>query len=422
MPKYKRKKVRKVFKQKHAKNNQNNDIIMSNSKSKKQNIVPESDIKVVRGAKLKRKRRITAMLTAVAVICAFCIFMSLILPVSLAENIVNTVSVMGAGSYPSNISGSTVLDTVSNGSYYYVLSDTNITAFNNSGKKIFSEMHGFANPIMSVSSTRAIVYDQGGNNLYVYNLSGQINSLQTENKIISANISRSGNFAVATHSDSYTSSVFVYDKNCEQIYVWNSAKNIVNNVLLNSSGKQLAVSTLNAVSGQYDSNVLILDFESPDPLYTLKLDTSVALSLINSGKGISVITADKYKFIHWSKFTVSDITASGEINVCRRGKNGTLLVFNRANDRSDNTVVLVSNKGEKISEFKLNGIITDIAFTNNRVYYISENKVSITDKNGVVLRDAPCDYGAVRFSVTGSNSLALISDKQVSKINIEKEE
>ena len=97
-------------------------------------------------------------------------------------------------------------------------------------------------------------------------------------------------------------------------------------------------------------------------------------------------------------------------------------MFNRANDRSDNTVVLVSNKGEKISEFKLNGIITDIAFTNNRVYYISENKVSITDKNGVVLRDAPCDYGAVRFSVTGSNSLALISDKQVSKINIEKEE
>ena len=422
MPDYKRKKVRKGFRAKRERTTKSNDIIMSSSKSKMQNVVPENDIKVVRGAKLKRKRRTNILIATVAVICVACLFLSLILPVSLYENIVNTVALIGHGSYPINVSGSTVLNTVSNGSYYYVLSDTNIAAYTNGGKKIFSEMHGFSNPIISVSATRAIVFDQGGTNLYIYNLSGQINTIDTEQEIITANISRSGNVAVATHSDSYTSTVKVYDKNCEAIYTWNSAKDIVNNVLLNSSGDKLAVSTLNASSGQYVSSVSILNFESADALYTLNLDTSIVLSLSNSGKGISVVTSDKYKFINWSKFTTNEITASGEINICRSSKNGTLLVFNRANDRSDNTVVLVSNKGEKISEFKISGILTDIMYAKGRVYYISDSTVNIADKNGAVLRDGSCDYGAVRLAVIGANSLAIITDRQILKTDIEKGE
>ena len=121
--------------------------------------------------------------------------------------------------------------------------------------------------------------------------------------------------------------------------------------MVNSNGNKIAVSTLSAVSGQYESKVLILDFESANALYTLDLDKSIVLSLENTGRGFSVITTDKYRFIHWSKFTTNEISASGEINVFRKNSSGVLLVFNRANDRSDNTVILISNKGTKVSEF-----------------------------------------------------------------------
>ena len=420
MPDYKRKKFKKGLKAKRERTSKSNDIIMSSSNHKK--VVPENDIKVVRGKKLNQKRRTKFLFGTVAVICAICFFLSLLLPVSLYENVVNTVSVWGHGSYPANVSGSSVINCISNESYYYVLTDTNVTAYSNGGKKIFSEMHGFSNPVISVSSTRAIVFDQGGKNLYVYNLSGQINTITTKYEIINANISRSGSIVVATHSDSYTSAVTVYDKNCEQIYTWNSAKDIVNNVLLNSKGNKIAVSTLNASSGQYNSNVLILDFKSADALFTLNLGTSVVLSLQNTGRGISVITNDKYKFINWSKFTTNEITASGEINVCRTDKNGVLLLFNRANDRSDNTAVLISNKGEKTSEFKIGGIITDIAYERNRIYYISDNNVNIIDKNGGLLRSGLCDYGAVKLSVIGANSLAVVTDQQILKTDINKGE
>ncbi len=422
MPDYKRKKFRRGFKSKSKKPNVSNDIIMSSSKKERKSVLPENDIKVVRGAKLKRRRRINIVISVFAVLLAVSVLLSVILPVSLFENIVNTFSLIGNGTYPANVSGSAVLNTVSNGSYYYVLSDTNISAYSNNGKKIFSELHGFSNPIISVSETRALVFDQGGKNLYIYNLSGQINSIAAEDEIINAVISRSGKIAVVTHSDRYTSAVNFYDKNCKPIYTWNSAKDIVNNVLLNSSGDKFAISTLNAVSGRYSSKVSVFNFKLVDPLFTLELDSSVVLSLKDTGNGISVVTDNKYKYIGWSKFTTSEISASGEINICRASKKGTLIVFNRANDRSDNTVVLISKKGEKICEFKINGIITDIVYSKNRIYYICDNTVYILDKKGNVLREAPCDYGAVKIEVIGFNSLALINENQILKNNIEKGE
>lgn len=422
MPDYKRKKVHKGLRAKRERTVKSNDIIMKSTKHKYKSVVPENDIKIVRGAKLKQKQRVGVLLSVIAITSIICLVLSLVLPVSLYENIVNTFALVGHGSYPLNIYGSTVINAVSNDTHYYVLTDTNISAYTNGGKKIFTEMHGFSNPIICVSDTRALVFDQGGKNAYIYNLSGQIYSVETNDDIITANISRSGTLAIATHSDGYASTVYIYDKSCEQIFTWNSAKDIVNNVLLNSSGSKFAVSTVNAAAGQYVSNVLVQDLESADPLYSLNLDTSVVMALHDTGKGFSIIANDKYKFVSWSKFNTNEIVQTGEINLCRTAKNGTLLVFNRANNRSDNTVVIISNKGVKVSEFKLNGIITDISYSKNRIYYVSDNTVNILDRNGTVLRTELYDYGATKFTVIGSNSLALIADKQIIKTTIEKGE
>lgn len=421
---YKRKKIPKSHKKFRSKHYiaDNNDIIMSNSKVARKNIIPESDIKVVRGSKLKRKRRLGIFSSIVALLCLICLILSLTLPTGLYESAVNAVSLIGNGSYPVQSHGSTVLSAVSNGSYYYVLSDTNISAFSNNGKQIFSELHGFSNPVMSVSDTRALIYDQGGKALQIYNLSGKIHTLETDYEIITASISKKGDFAISTQSNNYTSAVTVYNKKYKQIYKWNSAKDIVNNVLVNPSGDKIAVSTINAVSGQFDSKVIILDFKSADALYTLDLKNSVAISMQNTGKGFSIVTEDKYRYINWSKFNSNEISASGEINVFRTSNNGVLLVFNRANDRSDNTVVLISNSGTKIAEFKINNIITDIRYSKSRIYYISDTAVNILDKNGTLLRAGDCAYGAKCFSVIGSNSLAIVTDNEIIKTVIEKGE
>lgn len=422
MPDYKRKKFKKNSKHKKNRSNYDNTITMTNKKQNNVSIVPEDDIKVVRGKKYKRKQQTKILVCVITFICLLCIVLSAILPGGLYENVINMSSVIGHGSYPTGISGGTVLNTVSGGTYYYVLTDTNITAYANSGKIVFDELHGFSNPIISVSSTRALVYDQGGKSLYIYNLSGKIYTLQTKKEIITASISQNGDFAVATNSDSYASVATVYDNNYKEIFTWNSAKEIITNVLVNPSGNRLAVSTLDVVSGQYSSKVSVFGFDSADPLHTLDLGSSLALAIKNTGKGISVVCNDKYKFLHWSKFTTNELSVSGEINSFRNSKNGILLTVNRANDRSDNTVILISKKGEKLSEFKINSSITDIQYNNGRVYSVCDTSVNIYDKNGNILKKGVCDYGTQKFAVIGANSIATVSDTEITKINIQEGE
>lgn len=422
MPDYKRKKVNKFSRHKKSRINNDSTIAMSSKKQKNIGVVPENDIKVVRGAKYKRKQRLGFLITAVAFICAVCLCLSMLLPGGLYENIVNFTSLIGHGSYPIGISGSTVLNTVSCGSYYYVLTDTNLAAYSNSGKIVFDELHGFSNPVISVSDTRVLVYDQGGKTAYIYNLGGKIHTLTTEKEIITACLSQSGAIAVATYSDSYTSVVNVYDKNLKSLFTYNSAKDIINNVLINPSGKKLAVSTLGVVSGQYSSKLLVFDFESANPLHTADLGSSIALSLVNTGKGISIICEERYKFLHWSKFTANEVATSGKIHTFRSTKNGVLLTFNLANNRSNNTIVLISKKGEKLSEFKIESAIDDIQYSKGRIYFISDTVINILDKDGNVLRNGYCSYGVQRFAVTAANSVVTVTDSEIDKINIEKGE
>ncbi len=419
MPDYKRKKIKKSFRHKKSHINTEKNINMTNKRQKNTGIVPEEKVKIVRGTKYKRKTQFKVLGIAICFICVVCIGLSALLPGGLYENIVNFSSVLGHGSYPTSVSGSTVLNTVSNRSYFYVLTDTNITAYSNSGKIVFDELHGFSNPIMSVSGTRALVYDQGGKSIYIYNLSGKIHSLQTKNDIITASISQNGGFAVSTHSDRYTSVATVYNKNFKEVFSWNSAKEIINNVLLNSAENKLAVSTLSVVSGQYNTKLLILGFDSAEPLHTLELGSSIPLSINNTGKGISIICGDKYKFLHWTKFNSNELEISGEISTFRTDKNGILLTVNRANDRSDNTIIIISKKGEKSSEFKINNSITDIQYNKGRVYLLCDTAIGIYDKNGTALRDGTCYYGALKFAVVGSNAVATVSDSEISKINIQ---
>lgn len=424
MSDYKRKRFKKPFQRKKIKNNNVDTIKMTNKNKKDIEIVPEDDIKVIRGKKLRREKLIKIFAAIVSVIVLSCVILSFVLPVSLYENLVNWFALIGSGSYPINISGSTVINSISNGSYYYLLTDTNIAAYSNNGKIVFDELHGFANPVMSVSETRVLIYDQGGKTAYIYNLGGLVHTIETEHEIITASISRSGSVAVSTHSDKYASSVSIYNKNNKQIFTWNSAIDIVNNVIVDPSGKKFAVTTLGVVSGQYSTKLQIFDINSgsADPIHSVDLGTSLPVSLANTGKGISLVCNDQYKHINWKKFTATDITVSGQINKFRNTQNGALFTYSLANNQSDNTVVFVSKKGEKISEFNIKDSITDIQYSNGRIYCISDTTISIFDSDGNLLRSGNCNYGVRKFAVLSSNSIAAISDTDIVLTEIEKED
>lgn len=422
MPEYKRKKIhtkrRKSVKPEVSRARV--DIPMRRKNSIKPDITQDSSIRIVRGKKGERKKRFYVLSAALLAVLLMIVILSITLPVGLIESSKNLFLSMGSGSYPADLSGTATVNCVPKDNYYYVLTDTNIMAFTNDGKRIFSFVHGFSSPVIATSQTRAIVFDQGKNTAVIYNLSGIVDVIQSKDEIVTADIAKNGEYALVTKSDSYASTISVYSRKGKSLYKINLAKDMVNNIDIASSGKKIAVSTINGESGKIVSSVRVFGFNSADPLFKLDLGQDTVYDVENTGRGFFVTTHNKVRYIRWSKYSVNEFDASGEISTVRYSDSGFLVVYNKTNDKSNNSVVLFSNFGKKISEFDIKGIINDIRYSRGRIYATGGNEISIFDKQGEILRNDSCDFGAVKTVVVGSNAVCIITDIQINKNIVKK--
>ena len=386
----------------------------------KTNNAREEKVRVIRGGKGEKRRKLYALASIVLVITLTVVILSALSPVSLFESAQNFTLSIGSGSFPAAVSGSGITDCVPKGRYYYVLSDTSIMAFTNGGKKIFSAVHGFSAPVVVTSQTRALLFDQGKGSAVIYNLSGEIKTIESKQAIIAADIAKDGEYALVTKSDSYAATVSVYDRKGESLYSINFAKDMINNVDIASSGKKMAVSTVNAESGKTVSSVRVYDFKSADPAFKLDLGEDLVYDIENTGRGFFVTTHNKTRYIKWSDYTSTEYGFGGEVSLLRYSSSGFLALYNKTNDKSDSTVELFTESGKKISEFEIKGAVNDIRFSRGRVYTMSDNTVTIYSKQGELLRSGNYGFGGVKIAVTGSNTVCVINDSQIEEFVIKR--
>ncbi len=428
MPDYKKKKVsrfgfdmKKPNKPKKKKGDE--DIVMKSQGKKAEPKAEPSRFRVVKGKREERRRRMTVTVAVIAVILVGCLLAHLILPVGLPENIVNSVHKIGSGSFPVELSGGETVTAEGRSGVFYTLTDTSVTAVTNSGKQVYNILHGYSNPVLKTSETRALVFDQGAGKLAVYNLNRKVCSFEDEDEsIITAAISRDGVYAIATRAENYASTVTVYSKRGEKLYSWSSAKDTVNSVVISPSGKKIAVSTVFSGGGSGSSRVMIFSFDSADSIASFELSSDFVYSLEAMGKGFCILTKQNCSFVDWSKHRKVDIKSELELDMFRRHSGGAVLVFNRSSDKSDNTVMLISKNGEKLSEFNFKGIISDIEYDGGHIYCISDTAVLRYSKTGELLQTGSCEYGCKRLAVLSKNKVAVITDSSITRVELTEEE
>lgn len=423
MPDYKKKRRSRLQsaptpKKRKSANDYSEDIEMTGSEPKKTD--SKKNMRVVKGKKLERQRKTRVFIGAAAVLAVIVVILQLVLPAGIFETLGNSFALIGAGSYPMELESDDTLNAVSRGSYYYLLTDTEIMAFSNSGKEIYSYAHGFENPVLKTSNTRALVFNQGGNDALIFDLNSLKSTVSTEKKIITAGISDSGVYAIVTHSDNYASTVSVYSKRDTMLYEWYSSDGTVNNVAIAPSGKKIAVSVFDSDVGQYISKLNVLNFESATPEFTQSYSSTVIYNLDTFNKrGFSVLTANGYEFIRWSNYKTEKYQNDYTVSMFRSCSNGFVAVFNRESDKTDNRIAVFSSKGELKSEFDFKGIISDIQISKGHIYCMSDTEIYLLSGEGEILRSAECGFGAVRIAVTGTNSVAVITDNKIEKIKLE---
>ncbi len=381
---------------------------------------PQKNMRVLRGKKLeiKRRLRIAALIAAVLVIVL--VGCELFAPAGLFETVSNMTLVIGSGSYPASLESTNTANAVSKGSYYYVLTNNSIIAYSNAGKKIFSYSHGFENPILKTSKTRALVFGQDTNQALIFTLRGLKSTIDTKQKIKNAAIGDDGTYALVTSADNYAAQVSVYKKNNKLVYEWFSSKELVNNVAVAPSGKKIAISTVCSKVGSYDSRLSVLNFKSATPLYEKVYEDTVIYNIDTSFTGgFSVLTANQFDFIKWSNYKTRSYENEYNTAMFRAGSSGMAVVYNRDSDKTDNRIAVFSKSGKLKNEIKFKGIITDFGIKDGNIYCISDTKAYILDKNGKIIRSGECGFGAVRICPIGQNTVAIVTDNTIDKIKLE---
>lgn len=419
MPDYKRKhrsrfkSAPKVNKNRVKKTDYSTDIEMSPSGKKQQKM------RVVKGKKLEQKRRFKGLFYIAGILLVIFLITQLIMPAGLFETVSNSIAVMGAGKYPLELNSNDTLSVVSKGTYYYVLTDTKINVISNSGKLIYSYAHGYENPVLKTSKTRALLFNQGSTQAVIFTLDGIKSDLNCEKEIINAAISEDGTYAFITSADNYAAAVSVYKKNNKCVFEWFSSNDMINNIAIAPNGKKIAVSTMSSAVGNYNSKISILNFKSADAEYTKEFPNNIIYDLdAKTSRGFSVITENSCNFISWRGKVLREYKNEYSADMFRSSPSNSVMVFNRESDKTDNRIEVYSKNGKLKEKLEFKGIITDIQVKGGSIYCLSDTNVYILDDDGTILRTATCGFGAQKIAVIGQNTVAVITDNLISEIKL----
>ncbi len=379
------------------------------------------NFRILVGKNLKNKRRFVIGAIALALILSV-IIVSVALPTGIIEFIENRLALVGSGDgYPHSFSsGNSLLSVVEGNNHYVAITPSNVEGYNYNGKTVFSYQHGFNYPIVKSSAERFIIYSQGGTEFSVCNLKKELFSGNTEKTILTADISDSGVYAVATQSDSYSSQVTVYDKNNKQIYKWMCADFTINNVEISPNGRRLAVSVFNTKSGKYVSKLYVLEYDSATPVSVTEFEDELILSLECFGSNtFYAVFENKVEFYNWKKLSNSVYSTDKSIFFVKNTKDLTVVVDGISANKNKNGITVFNKKGDIKSKFDFDNEIIDIALYKKYVYILSDRMIYIYNIKGELLNSVECDFGIKNIVPIGRFTVAALKDSEIKKIVIE---
>ncbi len=333
-----------------------------------------------------------AVLIIIGIITAFALS-----PTGIVENIKYkyTLSKTGQG-FPieSEIGTAKSLD-YSNGCLL-VTNESEIRCFNDNGAQIYSRIHGFANPVVKTSKIRTLTYGINASRYIIHTPQGEVINKSTADGygIITADISNSGVYAVATTASQEVSLVTVYDKDGKEIYKFHSSNNHVLNVSVSENGKRMCVVTITTKQAQIISKVSIFEFDSVDPIFEQELkDEVVYVAEYMNSNALSIITNKSYLCIKGDDIHNQVDYETNSLNKYEIN-NDSIVLYNKPDDNSLSGTVRVFNVNGKVkAEFDIQGNISDISCYRNKIYTLAET-VSCYNFSGELLNQSEINNGA----------------------------
>lgn len=400
--------------------------LKTNAKRKKQSnnqhtSSEPSRFQVVSGTRRKNRQKRLVFYAVTAVLLLTLFIVHLILPTGLLEGIQNAYSKMGSGELPLSFYSANPVDYQKFGDVSCVLNNTFFEVYNEKGKLMQAVSHGLSNPQLEVSEARFLLFDRDRYTVKTYKYSTELSSMEFKNPIISADISRSGAYAVVTGADSYLGSVYVYNKNNDLIFSWNSANSYISDVAVADNGKSIAVSLFNAKDGAYSSTINVFNLKSATPVQVYKVDGLItALKSVNKNYFLAH-GIDKAVAVPWKDDNMLDLHLNGVVRYTDIADNGiSAIAYGREYNESDNNIVIFDKRGAKQAEFTFRAKISDISVLKESIMILSNEKLYCVDFSGNIKSETVCDIKPLFIGAINEEKCLTVDNSKMNLIKLSK--
>jgi len=327
------------------------------------------------------------------------------------ENIINWVQYemlsqsqfKGTG-YPVSFVGSRIDcgNFISMGNYIVYSSNTSFVTLNSSAGEIFKKQIRYHQPILKKSDNRLLIYNLGSRGFEINSVNKTIYESETDDKIITGDISLNGTYALVTQAEGFLSKLHVFKDN-KEVYTYYFLNDYINSVSLNKDGTKGILSGISSNSSSLKTKIFLFDFSKLKPVHEYEFDNNLIYDIKYLTETIAVtigsssayhinlnkweITERKYDEMLLTGYDISTDSSSYVLSLSRNGDGRacTLMYYSA-----------IINMDKAIStELK----ISSVSIYKDRIAVLSQNKGYLYNRSGEMLRetDAGNDSRQIRL-------------------------
>lgn len=247
-----------------------------------------------------------------------------------------------------------------------VASREKLSIYSAGGRELFSVNHTYGNPKLVSSSRYVLLYDVGGKQFALYNSFSEVNGAKLEYSIYGASLANTGDFALITGSEKYSSVVRVYKQNGDK-YDYNFRDGYVSSISLSEDGTRLALALSFAEGSGFRTEIRLYKVGSSDYQKSTFTMNSIPYEIkIVEGGNIIAVGREGVNAFSSSMTLLGEYLSDSEIYLYHFGEDNIAVVSQTEKGNAD---ILLLNKRAKVEKtIALEKSALDIAVADGYVF------------------------------------------------------
>lgn len=292
-----------------------------------------------------------------------------------------------------------------------VASSSAYQVLDNKGKKTAGALVSLPEPMVTASSGGAVIWSASTGSFILVSPEGKTKSFKNENTIISASVSESGFYAIATEEPNYKGLVTVYDKSFEPVYKWYSGEAYLMGADINPIGTELFAVTVGGESTRFIR--YSLSGEEPIGSYVDEGNIVMDEKFISANR-YCAISDNKLVFLNGSAELSGTYDFSDKYlkDYSLDGSGFVALVLGNHKTGGVNELVSVSPNGEVLGQATLDSEIRHLSAGRKYICAVYADKTVIYDSSLNMKKEFENSAGVNFAFICGNGSAIMLSGSE----------